>query len=107
MQIESAPKEQYAGDSAAMQVPATPSPQLNKRWAINAREAANLVGVTLRTLRRYAELGLVPGAYRVGTGHWRYKRRELLDWWMRLDRSDVLRSRFQPRRRFRRKGGQQ
>jgi excisionase family DNA binding protein len=107
MDNESAPKEQYVGNPAAMQVPAMPSPQLDKRRAINAREAAELVGVTLRTLRRYAELGLVPGAYRVGTGHWRYKRRELLDWWMRLDQSNVLRSRFQRRRRCTWKGGEQ
>jgi hypothetical protein len=101
MNNDSAPRGQHAGDLAAMQAPAIPSPELDKRRAINGREAANLVGVTLRTLRRYAELGFVPGAYRVGTGHWRYKRRELLDRWARLDRSNVLRSQFQRRRSFR------
>jgi excisionase family DNA binding protein len=104
MKYEYAPNEKYAGDSAAMQVP---PPQVDNRRAIKGREAANMVGVTLRTLRRYAELGLVPGAYRVGTGHWRYKRRELLDWWMRLDRDKIFRSQFQPRRSCHEKGGEQ
>src|SRR6516165_5059786 len=85
----SAPSGQYVGGSVALQVPPIVSAGLDRRRVIKGREAAELVGVTLRTLRRYAELGLVPGAYRVGTGHWRYKRRELLDWWDKLQGAAV------------------
>jgi len=94
----SAPSGQYVGDSVALQVPPIVSAGLDRRRAIKEREAAELVGVTLRTLRRYAELGLVPGAYRVGTGHWRYKRRELLDWWDKLQGAAVRHRRFRCRR---------
>jgi excisionase family DNA binding protein len=110
----SAPREQHRSDPAEMQEAEVPvgSPiltALDRRRSIGATEAALLIGVSMRTLRRYAEAGLVPGAYRVGPGcHWRYKRRELAQWWESLEGQEWSRGQPQGRRRGRsRKGGEQ
>jgi len=51
------------------------------RQSIKAAEAADLTGISHRSLRRYAAQGLIPGAYRVGThGKWRFGREQLVAW---------------------------
>jgi hypothetical protein len=63
------PSEEYCSDSEEIQEVPVGTPvlsALDRRRSIGATEAALLIGVSMRTLRRYAEAGLIPGAYRVG-----------------------------------------
>ena len=55
---------------------------LDKRRSIALSEAARVLGISARTLRRYALEGGVPGAFRIGTrrSHWRF-RTDLLECW--------------------------
>ena len=55
---------------------------LDKRRSIGLTEAASVLGITARTLRRHAAEGAVPGAFRIGkrTSHWRF-RTDLLECW--------------------------
>ena len=41
---------------------------LDKRRSIGLTEAARVLGIPSRTLRRHAAEGAVPGAFRIGTG---------------------------------------
>ena len=73
-------------------------PPLDHRRSVSLVEAAGLIGVSSRTMRRYAAEGAVPGAFRVRPGgHWRIRRRELEAWWAKLqgaaDRYRHLRTR--------------
>jgi excisionase family DNA binding protein len=78
-------------------------PLLDQRRPISLVEAAGLIGVSSRTMRRYAAEGAVPGAFRVRAGsHWRFRRRELEAWWAKLQGAAVSCRRFR-----RRKGGRQ
>jgi excisionase family DNA binding protein len=99
------PSEEYCSDFEEIQEVPVGTPvlsALDRRRSIGATEAALLIGVSMRTLRRYAEDGLIPGAYRVGPGcHWRYKRRELAEWWQHLEKEGWSRG---PHRAGRRRG---
>jgi len=55
---------------------------LDKRRSIALSEAARVLGISARTLRRYAVEGGVPGAFRIGKrrSHWRF-RIDLLECW--------------------------
>jgi excisionase family DNA binding protein len=55
---------------------------LDKRRSIGLAEAARVLGVPARTLRRHAAEGVVPGAFRIGKrrSHWRF-RIDLLESW--------------------------
>jgi excisionase family DNA binding protein len=113
--IDLSPAGQYATPLHAMQeaeevpVGAPILSAMDRRRSLSGREAALLLGVSLRALRRYAEQGLIPGAYRPGPGaHWRYKRRQLAEWWEALERSEWSRGpHATPKRLRRQKGGGQ
>jgi excisionase family DNA binding protein len=55
---------------------------LDKRRSIALSEAARVLGISARTLRRHAAEGAVPGAFRIGKrrSHWRF-RTDLLECW--------------------------
>jgi excisionase family DNA binding protein len=55
---------------------------LDKRRSIGLAEAARVLGIPARTLRRHAAEGVVPGAFRIGwrRSHWRF-RTDLLECW--------------------------
>jgi excisionase family DNA binding protein len=55
---------------------------LDKRRSIGLAEAAKVLGIPARTLRRHAAEGAVPGAFRIGKrrSHWRF-RTDLLTGW--------------------------
>ena len=55
---------------------------LDRRRSIGLSEAAQVLGIAARTLRRHAAEGAVPGAFRIGKrrSHWRF-RTDLLECW--------------------------
>jgi excisionase family DNA binding protein len=55
---------------------------LDKRRSIRLTEAASVLGIAPRTLRRHAAEGAVPGAFRIGKrrSHWRF-RTDMLEHW--------------------------
>ena len=55
---------------------------LDKRRSICLTEAARVLGIPPRTLRRHAAEGEIPGAFRIGKrrSHWRF-RRDILEVW--------------------------
>jgi hypothetical protein len=55
---------------------------LDKRRSIGLAEAARVLGIPARTLRRHAAEGAVPGAFRIGKrrSHWRF-RTDILECW--------------------------
>ena len=68
---------------------------LDQRRSIGLVEAAGLIGVSSRTMRRYAAEGAVPGAFRHRPGsHWRFRRRELEGWWAKLKGAAVCHRRL-------------
>ncbi len=48
---------------------------LDKRRSIGLTEAARVLGIPPRTLRRHAVEGAIPGAFRIGKrrSHWRFR----------------------------------
>jgi hypothetical protein len=55
---------------------------LDKRRSIGLAEAARVLGIPPRTLRRHAAEGAVPGAFRIGKrrSQWRF-RTDVLECW--------------------------
>src|SRR5260370_9949039 len=55
---------------------------LDKRRSIGLTEAARVLGIPPRTLRRHAGEGAIPGAFRIGKrrSHWRF-RTDILEYW--------------------------
>ncbi len=55
---------------------------LDKRRSIGLTEAARVLGIPPRTLRRHAVEGAIPGAFRIGKrrSHWRF-RTDILEYW--------------------------
>jgi hypothetical protein len=55
---------------------------LDKRRSIGLTEAARVLGIPPRTLRRHAAEGAVPGAFRIGKrrSQWRF-RTDILECW--------------------------
>ena len=58
---------------------------LDKRRSIGLAEAARVLGIPARTLRRHAAEGAVPGAFRIGKrrSHWRFRTDLLTSWFER------------------------
>jgi predicted DNA-binding transcriptional regulator AlpA len=55
---------------------------LDKRRSIGLSEAASVLGIAPRTLRRHATEGAIPGAFRIGKrrSRWRF-RTDMLEYW--------------------------
>src|SRR5258707_5917857 len=55
---------------------------LDKRRSIGLTEAARVLGIPPRTLRRHAVEGAIPGAFRIGKrrAHWLF-RTDILEYW--------------------------
>ena len=98
-----APRSYYDAASAGAQLATGDAgillPLLDQRRSIGLVEAAGLIGVSSRTMRRYVAEGAAPGAFR---SHWRFRRRELEAWWAKLRGAA-----FYDRRFGRRRGGRQ
>jgi Helix-turn-helix domain len=62
---------------------------LDKRRSIGLAEAARVLGIPPRTLRRHAAEGAVPGAFRIGKrrSHWRF-RTDVLECWFERQGAD-------------------
>jgi excisionase family DNA binding protein len=52
--------------------------------SLTLAEVAEKTGIHIDTLRKKAKAGLIPGAFQVGGGGWRFKRTALEDWWASL-----------------------
>ena len=65
---------------------------LDKRRSIALSEAAQVLGIPPRTLRRHAAEGEIPGAFRIGKrrAHWRF-RRDILEVWFERQGAGVSR----------------
>ena len=59
---------------------------LNESQSVSADEVAKRTGLHLRTVQRYARLGIIPGAFQPGGkgSQWRFKRKTLEEWWAKL-----------------------
>jgi excisionase family DNA binding protein len=61
--------------------------------SVTLAEVAEKTGIHTDTLRKKAKAGLIPGAFQVGGGGWRFKRKPLEDWWASLGEDHRLRRR--------------
>ena len=59
---------------------------LDGRVSFGTIEVSRLTGMSPKTIRKYAGLGFIPGAFQPAGKHsgWRFKRRELEAWWQTL-----------------------
>ena len=59
---------------------------LDGRASLNTNEVSQLTGMSAKTIRKYAGLGYISGAFQPAGKHsgWRFKRRELEAWWQAL-----------------------
>jgi excisionase family DNA binding protein len=55
----------------------------DQRKTVPSREVADILGVTIRTVQKYARQGIIPGAFqpRGKRGGWRFRRDMLEAWW--------------------------
>jgi hypothetical protein len=56
---------------------------LDGRASFNTIEVSQLTGMSAKTIRKYAGLGYIPGAFQPAGkwSGWRFKRKELETWW--------------------------
>lgn len=56
---------------------------LDRRASIDTIEVSKLTGLAPKTIRKYAALGYIPGAFQPGgkCSGWRFKCKELNAWW--------------------------
>jgi excisionase family DNA binding protein len=58
---------------------------LDGRKTLSIKEVAKMLGLDTETVRRDAMSGAIPGGFqRKRGGQWRFKRKELEDWWQKL-----------------------
>jgi hypothetical protein len=59
---------------------------LDARASLDSAEVAEVTGYTQKTIRKYARLGLIPGAYQPfgKRGGWRFKRALFQKWWDKM-----------------------
>jgi hypothetical protein len=72
--------EPYPPQSAPLVSP------LDGRASFNTNEVSRMTGMSPKTIRKYAALGFIGGAFQPAGKHsgWRFKRRELETWWQSL-----------------------
>jgi hypothetical protein len=66
---------------------------LHKADSVSLAEVSERTGIRLDTLRKKAKTGLVPGAFQIGSGAWRFKRKPLEEWWQSLGEAPARRRR--------------
>jgi excisionase family DNA binding protein len=56
---------------------------LDQRKTVSSREVADILGLSLRVIQKYAKAGVIPGAFqpRGKRGGWRFRRDLLETWW--------------------------
>lgn len=55
---------------------------LDGRKTLSLREVARALGLDTETIRRDARTGIIPGGFqRKPGGQWRFKRKDLEEWW--------------------------
>jgi predicted site-specific integrase-resolvase len=56
---------------------------LDGRASFNTNEVSQLTGMSAKTIRKYAGLGFIPGAFQPAGkwSGWRFKKKELETWW--------------------------
>jgi phage terminase Nu1 subunit (DNA packaging protein) len=56
---------------------------LDGRKTVSSRQVADILGVTIRAVQKYARQGIIPGAFqpRGKRGGWRFRRDMLEAWW--------------------------
>jgi excisionase family DNA binding protein len=58
---------------------------LDGRKTLSIKEVAKALGLDTETVRRDARTGVIPGGFqRKPGGQWRFKRKELEEWWQKL-----------------------
>ena len=84
---DSVNQETYPPQSTATLV----SP-LDGRASFDTIEVSGLTGMSPKTLRKYAALGYIPGAFQPAGkwSGWRFKRKELEAWWQSMGSSNCL-----------------
>lgn len=74
---------------------------LDGRASFDTSEVAQMTGLSPKTLRKYASLGYIAGAFQPGgkRSGWRFKRKELEVWWQSLGVTNHRgrKNRFAPR----------
>ena len=62
-------------------------PLLDESKSISAAEVSRWTGIKLRTIQKYARLGVIPGAFQPAgrRSGWRFKRKPLEEWWTAFD----------------------
>jgi hypothetical protein len=65
---------------------------LDGRASFNTNEVSQMTGMSPKTIRKYAALGFIDGAFQPAGKHsgWRFKRRELEAWWQSLGKEKRL-----------------
>jgi hypothetical protein len=65
---------------------------LDGRASFDTIEVSGLTGMSPKTLRKYAALGYIPGAFQPAGkwSGWRFKRKELEAWWQSMGSSNCL-----------------
>jgi hypothetical protein len=63
---------------------------LDGRASFDTKEVSRLTGMSAKTIRKYAALGYIPGAFQPAgkRSGWRFKRKELETWWQSLGNSN-------------------
>lgn len=61
------------------------SPFNKSSQPLTVEEVASIIRKEPRTVRKYARIGIIPGAFQdVGKrGHWRFKRKAFEAWWQK------------------------
>jgi phage terminase Nu1 subunit (DNA packaging protein) len=69
---------------------------LDGRKTVSSRQVADILGVSIRAVQKYARQGIIPGAFqpRGKRGGWRFRRNMLEAWWAEksaeINESDLL-----------------
>jgi hypothetical protein len=63
---------------------------LDGRASFDTIEVSRLTGMSPKTIRKYAALGYIPGAFQPAgkCSGWRFKRKELEAWWQSMGNSN-------------------
>jgi excisionase family DNA binding protein len=59
--------------------------------SVSLAQVAEKTGIGIDTLRKKSKSGRIPGAFQIGGGAWRFKRKILEAWWAGLGEERVRR----------------
>jgi hypothetical protein len=79
--------DRVSKESYPLQSDSTLVSPLDGRASFDTNEVSRLTGISPKTIRKYAALGYIPGAFQPAgkCSGWRFKRKALEAWWQSLD----------------------